>query len=113
VSRRAGAHLEVDTAVGTLRAVSDGPVGERCVLAIRPENVAVDAKAADGAGNVVRGRVSFVSYLGSALRYERGGGPRAVLKADIPRSLAPRAAVHRPGSRGELSRVRHPRRSRG
>ncbi|HEY4910190.1 MAG TPA: ABC transporter ATP-binding protein, partial [Methylomirabilota bacterium] len=45
VSGRAGADLVVDTAVGTLRAVSSGPVGERCVLAIRPENVAIDVGA--------------------------------------------------------------------
>jgi iron(III) transport system ATP-binding protein len=83
VSGRAGAELMVDTAVGTLRAVSDVSVGERCVLAIRPENVAVDAAAGSSAGNVVRGRVSFVSYLGSALRYDVEAGSGQVLKADI------------------------------
>jgi iron(III) transport system ATP-binding protein len=83
VSGRAGAELMVDTAVGTLRAVSDVSVGERCVLAIRPENVAVDTGAGSGAGNVVRGRVSFVSYLGSALRYDVEAGSGQVLKADI------------------------------
>ena len=83
VSGRAGAELMVDTAVGTLRAVSDVSVGERCVLAIRPENVTVDAGAGSGAGNVVRGRVSFVSYLGSALRYDVEAGSGQVLKADI------------------------------
>ena len=105
VSRRAGADLEVDTAVGTLRAVSDGPVGERCVLAIRPENVAVDAGAAAGAGNVVRGRVSFVSYMGSALRYDVEAGHGQVLKADIrdpwhhePLSIGREVAVSFPAS---------------
>ena len=83
VSGRAGAELVVDTAVGTLRAVSDAAVGERCVLAIRPENVAVDTGAGSDVGNVVRGRVNFVSYLGSALRYDVEAGSGQVLKADI------------------------------
>jgi len=105
VSGRAGAELMVDTAVGTLRAVSDVPVGERCVLAIRPENVAVNAGAGSGAGNVVRGRVSFVSYLGSALRYDVEAGSGQVLKADIrdpwhhePLSIGREVAVSFPAS---------------
>jgi iron(III) transport system ATP-binding protein len=105
VSGRAGAELMVDTAVGTLRAVSDVFVGERCVLAIRPENVAVDAGAGSGAGNVVRGRVSFVSYLGSALRYDVEAGSGQVLKADIrdpwhhePLSIGREVAVSFPAS---------------
>jgi iron(III) transport system ATP-binding protein len=105
VSGRAGAELMVDTAVGTLRAVSDVSVGERCVLAIRPENVAVDAGAGSSAGNVVRGRVSFVSYLGSALRYDVEAGSGQVLKADIrdpwhhePLSIGREVAVSFPAS---------------
>jgi len=105
VSGRAGVELMVDTAVGTLRAVSDVAVGERCVLAIRPENVAVDAGVRSGAGNVVRGRVSFVSYLGSALRYDVEAGSGQVLKADIrdpwhhePLSIGREVAVSFPAS---------------
>jgi iron(III) transport system ATP-binding protein len=105
VSGRAGAELMVDTAVGTLRAVSDVAVGERCVLAIRPENVAVDAGAESGAGNVVRGRVSFVSYLGSALRYDVEAGAGQTFKADIrdpwhhePLSIGREVAVSFPAS---------------
>jgi ABC-type Fe3+/spermidine/putrescine transport system ATPase subunit len=107
VSGRAGGELVVDTAVGTLRAVSDVPLGERCVLAIRPENVAVDAGAGEGngAGNVVRGRVSFVSYLGSALRYDVEAAAGQVLKADIrdpwhhePLSIGREVAVSFPAS---------------
>ena len=107
VSGRAGGELVVDTAVGTLRAVSDVPLGERCVLAIRPENVAVDTGAGEGngAGNVVRGRVSFVSYLGSALRYDVEAATGQVLKADIrdpwhhePLSIGREVAVSFPAS---------------
>ena len=83
VSERAGAELVVDTAVGRLRAVPSGPVSDRCVLAIRPENVAISAGAAPNGGNVVAGRVSFVAYLGSALRYDVEAGQGQVLKADV------------------------------
>jgi iron(III) transport system ATP-binding protein len=105
VSGRAGADLVVDTAVGTLRAVSSGPVGERCVLAIRPENVAIDAGAAGAGGNVVRGQVSFVAYLGNTLRYDVEAGPGQVLKADIrdpwhhePLSIGREVAISFPAS---------------
>jgi ABC-type Fe3+/spermidine/putrescine transport system ATPase subunit len=111
VSGRVGTDLVVDTAVGTLRAVSSGPVGERCVLAIRPENVAIDAGAPGAAsnvvadGNVVRGRVSFVAYLGNALRYDVEAGPSQVLKADVrdawhhePLSIGREVAVSFPAS---------------
>src|SRR5262249_60745218 len=80
-----GAGLVVDTALGALRAVADGPVGERCVLAIRPENVTITSSAAGaGEGNVVRGRVSFIAYLGSALRYDVEAASGQVPHADIP-----------------------------
>ncbi len=82
VQERRGDQLVVDTALGRLRAIPSGAVAGRCVLAIRPENVAIGA-AGDGNGNVVRGRISFVSYLGNTLRYDveaRGG---QILKADI------------------------------
>ena len=83
VAGRTGAELVVDTAVGQLRAVPSGPVGDRCVLAVRPENVAIGEGAASSGGNVVRGRVTFAAYLGSALRYDVEAGPGHTLKADI------------------------------
>jgi ABC-type Fe3+/spermidine/putrescine transport system ATPase subunit len=111
VSGRAGADLVVDTVVGTLRAVSSGPVDDRCVLAIRPENVAIDAGAPGvggnvvAGGNVVFGRVSFVAYLGNTLRYDVEAGPGQVLKADIrdpwhhePLSIGREVAVSFPAS---------------
>jgi len=106
VSRRAGAQSgKSTTAVGTLRAVSDARWGERCVLAIRPENVAVDAKSG-GRRRQCRARaVSFVSYLGSALRYDVEAGHGQVLKADIrdpwhhePLSIGREVAVSFPAS---------------
>jgi spermidine/putrescine ABC transporter ATP-binding subunit len=83
VTEWAGAELVVDTAVGRLRAVPSGPVVDRCVLAIRPENVAISDGTAANGGNVVRGRVSFAAYLGSALRYDVEAGQGQILKADI------------------------------
>jgi ABC-type Fe3+/spermidine/putrescine transport system ATPase subunit len=82
VTERRGGTLIVDTALGRLEAIPNGSVGGRCVLAIRPENVAI-AVAPPATGNVVRGRISLTSYLGNTLRYdvETGGGP--ILKADI------------------------------
>ena len=85
VEGRRGEQLMVRTALGSLEAIPNGPVAGRCVLAIRPENMAVTAGAASGAanGNVVPGRVSFVSYLGSTLRYDVETQVGTVLKADI------------------------------
>ena len=71
--------LVVSTALGPLRAVANGSVSGRCVLAVRPENVAMGA----GEGNRVDGRVSLVSYLGNTLRYDVQTEPGLVLKADI------------------------------
>jgi ABC-type Fe3+/spermidine/putrescine transport system ATPase subunit len=83
VSGRAGAELVVDTAVGRLRAVPSGTVGDRCVLAIRPENVTIGAVRATDGENVVSGRVTFVAYLGNALRYDIEAGQGQLLKADV------------------------------
>jgi ABC-type Fe3+/spermidine/putrescine transport system ATPase subunit len=77
-----GGDLVVSTALGPLRAVASGAVSGRCVLAVRPENVALGAPAA-GEGNRVNGRVSLVSYLGNTLRYDVQTEPGLVLKADI------------------------------
>ena len=67
---------------GPLRAVASGAVSGRCVLAVRPENVALAAPA-KGEGNRVDGRVSLVSYLGNTLRYDVQTESGLVLKADI------------------------------
>ncbi len=75
--------LLVDTALGAMRARPVGPLqpGQPCVLAIRPENVAIGAATPDG--NRVRGRVSLAAYLGTTLRYDVDAADGTVLKADI------------------------------
>jgi ABC-type Fe3+/spermidine/putrescine transport system ATPase subunit len=85
VEGRRGEGLVVRTILGPLQAIPTGAIAGRCVLAIRPENVAVSALPgpAAGNGNVVRGRVSVVSYLGNTLRYDVETEVGPILKADI------------------------------
>jgi len=83
VRERRGAELVVGTALGALHAIPSGPLeGDRCVLAIRPENVALTA-GDGGSGNVVPGRIAFASYLGNTLRYDVETAGGQILKADI------------------------------
>jgi len=88
VVTRRGDRLVVDTALGALEAIGAGaPAADRCVLAIRPENVGIAAGAVAGASaagaNVIAGRVALVSYLGNTLRYDVQTAQGPVLKADI------------------------------
>ena len=80
MTARMDGHAVVDTALGTVRARSSDVVpGGACVLAVRPENVALD-----GAGdNVVEGRVRLAAYLGNTLRYDVEAGGGLVLKVDV------------------------------
>jgi len=80
---REGELVVVETALGLIRARPMGAVkaGEPCVLAIRPENVALGESPADH--NRVRGWVGFASYLGNTLRYDVETSAGTVLKADI------------------------------
>jgi iron(III) transport system ATP-binding protein len=88
VRERRGERLVVETGVGRLEAIPNAAIAERCVLAIRPENVAIapdDAArgvSANG-GNRVSGRVALASYLGNTLRYDVEAAAGDVLKADI------------------------------
>jgi iron(III) transport system ATP-binding protein len=89
VRERRGERVVVETGVGRLEAIPNAAAGvtDRCVLAIRPENVAIAAAGAGSAGanggNAISGRVAFTSYLGSTLRYDVETGAGLVLKADI------------------------------
>jgi ABC-type Fe3+/spermidine/putrescine transport system ATPase subunit len=80
VKERAGGVALVETALGRLSARPGTPApGAACVLAVRPENVALD-----GAGeNVVDGRVRLAAYLGNTLRYDVETAPGLVLKVDV------------------------------
>jgi iron(III) transport system ATP-binding protein len=76
-----GSRVLIETAIGPVRA-SPGPgvaQGDRCVLAVRPENVALAA----GGENTFDGRVTLSSYLGNAVRYEIELAGGVALKVDI------------------------------
>jgi len=82
VADREGDLVVVTTALGPIRARPTETVapGQGCVLAIRPENVAIGGAAPDG--NRVTGRIALASYLGNTLRYDVEA-EGAALKADI------------------------------
>lgn len=86
VTERRGEHVVVETLLGRFAAIPNvgvGP-GAACVLAVRPENVTIGAgPAAPPDGNVIRGRVTFASYLGNTLRYDVEADRGQVVKADI------------------------------
>ena len=69
--------LRAETALGELAAIHDAPLraGDRCVICIRPENIAPDG-AAGGERNRFRGTIGIAAYMGNTLRYdvELGGG---------------------------------------
>jgi ABC-type Fe3+/spermidine/putrescine transport system ATPase subunit len=76
-----GARVVVETAIGAVAARSAPGIlpGARCVLAVRPENVALGAAAE----NRFTGRVALTSYLGNTLRYDVEVEGGVVLKVDI------------------------------
>jgi iron(III) transport system ATP-binding protein len=71
----------VETALGVFRARADGVVGAgaRCVLAVRPENIALGGDDV----NAVDGKIVLASYLGSTVRYDVVTAPGVHVKVDI------------------------------
>jgi ABC-type Fe3+/spermidine/putrescine transport system ATPase subunit len=78
---RSEARTVVETALGLVhgRPAAGVAAGARCVLAVRPENVALGP----GADNVFDGRVAFASYLGNTLRYDVETAGGLTLKVDV------------------------------
>ena len=76
--------LHVQTALGQLSTLYEAPfaVGARCIVAIRPENMALDGEPA-GDANRLPGRISFAAYLGNTLRYDVDLGQGVTFKVDI------------------------------
>ncbi len=76
--------LRVETALGELLGLLDERLqtGGRCILCIRPENAIVNAHA-EGESNVLKGKITFASYLGNTLRYDVEVATGVVFKADI------------------------------
>jgi iron(III) transport system ATP-binding protein len=76
------ARVVVDTPLGPVHArPADGvKTGDRCVLAIRPENLAFTRATGE---NTFEGRVALSAYLGNTLRYDIDMTSGARLKVDI------------------------------
>jgi iron(III) transport system ATP-binding protein len=76
----AGDEVLVDTALGALRgrATTAVTTNAKCVLAVRPENVALGGNGE----NAVDGKIVLASYLGS-VRYDVATAEGFVLKVDI------------------------------
>jgi iron(III) transport system ATP-binding protein len=77
--------LRVSTALGELDTLANGRLkeGERCVVCVRPENVAVENGAAPPDRNRAEGKVAFAAYLGNTLRYDVDLGRGVTFKADV------------------------------
>ena len=75
--------VRVDTTLGELQARPNAQLraGDRCLLCIRPENVALD-DASGGERNRLKGTIAFAAYLGNTLRYDVDLGQGVVFKAD-------------------------------
>src|SRR5207245_2214518 len=74
----AAGRVAAETTIGTVRgspAPGVGP-GDRCVLAVRPENIALGA----GHENPCEGRIVLAGYVGSTLRYDVAVRDGVVLK---------------------------------
>jgi iron(III) transport system ATP-binding protein len=71
----------VETALGVLRGRATPALapGARCLLAVRPENIALGG----GDENAVEGKIVLASYLGSTLRYDVLTAPGLHVKVDI------------------------------
>jgi ABC-type Fe3+/spermidine/putrescine transport system ATPase subunit len=78
-----GGRLTIDSVFGELRALPNAELraGEKCVLCVRPENVAVGEDGSER--NFVRGAIAFAAYLGNTLRYDVDLGKGVTFKADI------------------------------
>jgi len=77
----AAGRVAAETAIGTVRGSPTPGVspGDRCVLAVRPENIALGP----GPENTFEGRVVLAAYLGSTLRYDVEMRAGVVLKVDV------------------------------
>ncbi len=76
--------LRAETALGELLGLLDERLrpGERCILCVRPENAILSNNDGEE-GNVLKGKITFASYLGNTLRYDVEVGAGVVFKADV------------------------------
>jgi iron(III) transport system ATP-binding protein len=76
--------LRAESVFGELAAIYDAPLkaGDRCVICVRPENIAMEGQPGGGV-NRVSGKISFAAYLGNTLRYDVDLGQGIIFKTDI------------------------------
>ena len=76
--------LRAETALGELLALLDErfQAGDRCILCFRPENASVNSHA-EGDSNVLKGKITFASYLGNTLRYDVEVAAGVTFKVDV------------------------------
>jgi ABC-type Fe3+/spermidine/putrescine transport system ATPase subunit len=76
--------LRAETPLGEIWAVHDERlrVGDRCVICIRPENLAL-GDAGVGERNRFNGSIVLSAYLGNTLRYDVDLGDGVTFKADV------------------------------
>jgi spermidine/putrescine ABC transporter ATP-binding subunit len=76
--------VRAETAFGEISAIHDAALkpGDRCVISVRPENIALEGQPGGGV-NRVNGRISFAAYLGNTLRYDVDLGQGVVFKTDV------------------------------
>lgn len=78
--------VTVETKLGKLTGMSNChcTTGRQCTVAFRPENVHIyEATESESCDNLLDGKVSFVSYMGNALRYEIEHDDGILTKVDI------------------------------
>jgi ABC-type Fe3+/spermidine/putrescine transport system ATPase subunit len=76
--------LRIETALGALLALPNERFqpGDRCLLCFRPENASVNSHA-EAESNVLKGKITFASYLGNTLRYDVEVAAGVTFKVDI------------------------------
>jgi iron(III) transport system ATP-binding protein len=76
--------LRAETPLGEVSAIHEQPfaAGDRCVICIRPENIALEGQPGGGL-NQLKGQIAFAAYLGNTLRYDVDLGQGVLFKTDI------------------------------
>jgi ABC-type Fe3+/spermidine/putrescine transport system ATPase subunit len=80
--------VRAETALGEVLAIYDERLrerlrpGDRCVICIRPENIALNTQSG-GERNHFKGKIAFTAYLGNTLRYDVDLGGGVTFKTDI------------------------------
>ena len=78
--------IKVQTDVGLMTCIFEKPFkpGDRCMISVRPETASL-GRTEEGQGevNMIRGAVSFASYIGNTIRYDVELQNGKVFKVDV------------------------------